>query len=250
MNQTIKNQLNHRTIREFTGEKINEETIKTLLEVVNMSASSNGMQNMSIIRVTDPKIKEKLAENGNQSYMARATELWIFLVDLKRNYEIAKEMGVENDSMISFDKFIQGFTDAIIAAQNLTIAVESLGLGANYFGNIHNDTKKVIEILKMPKLTYPAVGVGFGVPNQDPQIKPRLDINLKTFENSYKVYNSYLNLVKDYDEEMTTYYDLRDSGRKSESFSSQIAKKQGSSIKNRNKMFETLVDQGFVLNPS
>lgn len=125
-----------------------------------------------------------------------------------------------------------------------------MGLGANYFGNIHNDTKKVIEILKMPKLTYPAVGVGFGVPNQDPQIKPRLDINLKTFENSYKVYDSYLNLVKDYDEEMTIYYDLRDSGRKSESFSSQIAKKQGSSIKNRNKMFETLVDQGFVLNPS
>ena len=249
MNQTIKNQLNHRTIREFTGEKINEETIKTLLEVVNMSASSNGMQNMSIIRVTNPKIKEKLAENGNQAYMARATELWLFIVDSQRNYEIAKELGVENDIMISFDKFIQGFTDAIIAAQNLTIAVESLGLGANYFGNIHNDTKKVIEILKMPKLTYPAVGVGFGVPNQNPQIKPRLDINLKTFENSYKIYDSYLNLIKEYDEEMTTYYDLRDSGRKSESFSSQIPKKQGSIVKNRNKMFKTLMDQGFVINP-
>lgn len=250
MNQTIKNQLNHRTIREFTGEMIDEPTIKTLLDVVNMSASSNGMQNMSIIRVTNPEIKKKLAENGDQAYMARATELWIFIVDLKRNYEIAKEMGLENDTMISFDKFIQGFTDAIIAAQNLTIAVESLGLGANYFGNIHNDTKKVIEILKMPKFTYPAVGVGFGVPNQDPQIKPRLDIDLKTFENSYKVYDSYLDLIKNYDEEMTTYYDLRDSGRKSESFSSQIPKKQGSIVKNRNKMFETLIDQGFILNPS
>ena len=82
MNQTIKNQLKHRTIREFTGEKIDDLTIKTLLDVVNMSASSNGMQNMSIIRITDPKIKEKLAENGNQDYMARATELWIFIVDL------------------------------------------------------------------------------------------------------------------------------------------------------------------------
>ena len=250
MNQTIKNQLNHRTIREFTGEMIDDPTIKTLLDVVNMSASSNGMQNMSIIRVTNPEIKKKLAENGNQAYMARATELWIFIVDLKRNYEIAKEMGLENDTMISFDKFIQGFTDAIIAAQNLTIAVESLGLGANYFGNIHNDTKKVIEILKMPKFTYPAVGVGFGVPNQDPQIKPRLDIDLKTFENSYKVYDSYLDLIKNYDEKMTTYYDLRDSGRKSESFSSQIPKKQGSIVKNRNKIFETLIDQGFILNPS
>lgn len=248
MNQTIKNQLNHRTIREFTDEKIDETTINTLLDVVNMSASSNGMQNMSVIRITDPKIKEMLAENGNQEYMARATELWIFIVDLNRNYQIAKEMGTENDNIISFDKFIQGFTDAIIAAQNLTVAVESLGLGANYFGNIHNDTKNVIELLKMPKLTYPAVGVGFGVPNQNPQIKPRLDIKLKTYENSYKTYDSYLDMIKNYDQEITTYYDLRDSGRKSESFSSQISKKQGSSIKNRNKMFKTLQDQGFILN--
>lgn len=249
MNQTIKNQLNHRTIREFTDEKIDETTINTLLDVVNMSASSNGMQNMSVIRITDPKIKEMLAENGNQEYMARATELWIFIVDLNRNYQIAKEMGNENDNIISFDKFIQGFTDAIIAAQNLTVAVESLDLGANYFGNIHNDTKNVIEILKMPKLTYPAVGVGFGVPNQNPQIKPRLDIKLKTYENSYKTYDSYLDMIKNYDQEMTTYYDLRESGRKSESFSSQISKKQGNSIKNRNKMFKTLQDQGFILNP-
>ena len=248
MNQTIKNQLNHRTIREFTDEKIDETTINTLLEVVNMSASSNGMQNMSVIRITDPKNKEMLAENGNQEYMARATELWIFIVDLNRNYQIAKEMGNENDNIISFDKFIQGFTDAIIAAQNLTVAVESLDLGANYFGNIHNDTKNVIEILKMPKLTYPAVGVGFGVPNQNPQIKPRLDIKLKTYENSYKTYDSYLDMIKNYEQEMTTYYDLRDSGRKSESFSSQISKKQGTSIKNRNKMFETLKEQGFILN--
>ena len=48
---------------------------------------------------------------------------------------------------------------------------------------------------------------------------------------------------------MTTYYDLRENGKKSASFSSQIPKKQGSIIKNRNKMFETLKNQGFVLDP-
>ena len=247
MNVTIKNQLDHRTIREFKDEKIDQKVTKKLLEVVNMSASSNGMQNMSIIRVSDQNLKDKLAINGKQEYMRRAPELWIFIVDLKRNYEIAREKGVENDNMIGFDKFIQGFTDAIIAAQNLTVAVESLGMGANYFGNIHNDTKHVIDLLGLPKLTYPAVGVGFGIPNQKPQLKPRLDVNLKTFENSYKTYDSYMDMIGDYDKEMTTYYDLRDSGRKSESFSSQIEKKQGSVIANRNKMFDTLKEQGFVL---
>lgn len=248
MNNTIKDQLNHRTIREFKDEKLDDEIIDKLLEVANRSASSNGMQYFSIINVTDPKIKSKFAENGDQEYMARVPHLFIFVVDLFRNYSIAKENHEENDEMIGFDKFIQGFSDAIIAAQNLTIACESLGLGCNYFGNIHNDTKMVIDLLKLPKYTYPAVGVGFGIANQEPQLKPRIDIKLKTFENSYKIFDNYNEMIKDYDEIITTYYDLRDHNKGSDSFSKQIPKKQGTTKKNRSKMFETLIDQGFKIN--
>lgn len=248
MNETIKNQLDHRTIREFKNEKIDDSIIESLLDVANMSPSSNGMQLFSIIKITDQNLKEELAKNGLQEYMARAPYLWIFIVDLFRNYNIAKENYQENDEMIGFDKFIQGFTDAIIDAQNVAIACESLGLGVNYFGNIHNDTKKVIELLDLPKLTYPAVGLGFGLPNQEPQLKPRMDIDLKTFENSYQIFDNYNEKIADYDREMTTYYDLRDANRRVDSFSTQIPKKQGIVIANRDKMFETLLDQGFIIN--
>ena len=247
MNSTIESQLNHRTIREFKNEKLDESLINKLLKIANRSASSNGMQFFSIINVTDQAIKNELSSNGNQEYMARAPHLWIFVADLYRNYNIAKENGWENGEMIGFDKFIQAMTDSIIAAQNVTVAAESLGLGTNYFGNIHNDTKKVIELLELPKLTYPAVGLAFGIPDQEPQLKPRLDIYLKTFENSYKVYDNYNDMIKDYDKEMRTYYDLREANRRSDSFSKQIPKKQGSIIKSRGKMFKTLLDQGFII---
>lgn len=247
MKDVIDLALNHRTIREFTDQKIDDKTIEKLLDVANHSASSNGMQMFSIVRITDQNIKDQLADNGNQEYMRRAPELWIFVADLYRNYSIAKENGVENDEMISFDKFIQAFTDAIIGAQNVVAACESLGLGTNYFGNIHNDTQRIIDLLNLPKLTYPAVGLGFGYPNQNPQLKPRIPIELKTFENSYKVFNNYNEKIKAYDKEMTTYYDLRDANRRSDSFSLQIPKKQGSLIKNRDKMFETLEKQGFIV---
>ena len=247
MNETIKNQLDHRTIREFKNEKIDDSIIESLLDVANMSPSSNGMQLFSIIKITDQNLKEELAKNGLQEYMARAPYLWIFIVDLFRNYNIAKENYQENDEMIGFDKFIQGFTDSIIAAQNVSIAAESLGLGVNYFGNIHNNTKHIIELLNLPKLTYPAVGLGFGLANQKPQLKPRMDINLKTFENYYQVFDNYNEKISAYDKEMTTYYDLRDANRRVDSFSKQIPVKQGSLIANRNKMFETLIDQGFIV---
>ena len=247
MNETINKQLDHRTIREFKDEKIDDNTIQTLLDVANRAPTSNGMQLLSIIRITDQKLKDELAINGNQEYMARAPYLWVFVVDLYRNYQIAKENNEENDEMIGFDKFMQGYNDAMIASQNVAVAAESLGLGVNYFGNIHNDTSKVIELLKLPKLTFPAVGLGFGYPNQQPQLKPRMDIKLKNFENSYEIFDNYNEKISDYDKEMTTYYDLRDSNRRSDSFSRQIPKKQGKLIANRDKIFNTLINQGFLI---
>lgn len=74
-----------------------------------------------------------------------------------------------------------------------------------------------------------------------------MDINLKTFENYYQVFDNYNEKISAYDKEMTTYYDLRDANRRVDSFSKQIPVKQGSLIANRNKMFETLIDQGFIV---
>ena len=93
MNETIKNQLNHRTIREFKDEILDQSVINNLLDVANMAPTSNGMQFCTIIEVTDQNLKDELAKNGLQEYMARAPHLWIFIVDLFRNYNIAKENG-------------------------------------------------------------------------------------------------------------------------------------------------------------
>ncbi|WP_435529958.1 nitroreductase family protein [Peptoniphilus olsenii] len=201
-----------------------------------------------MIRIEDQNIKDALAQNGNQEYMARAPHLWIFIADINRNYSIACENNEENEVMIGFDKFIQAFTDAIISAQNVVNAAESMGLGTNYFGDIHNDTAHIIELLNLPKLTYPAVGLGFGIPNQDPQIKPKMSMDIKSFIDKYEVFDNYNEVISEYDKEMQTYYDLRDENRRSDKFSTQIIKELGIDLENSSKMFKTLLDQGFILN--
>ena len=95
MNETIKTQLNHRTIRQFEERPVEKETIETLLEVVNRTASSTGMQNSSIIRVTDKDLREKIYEISTQKYLLDVPELWIFVVDTLRNDRIAREDGFE-----------------------------------------------------------------------------------------------------------------------------------------------------------
>ncbi|MDO4594635.1 MAG: NADPH-dependent oxidoreductase [Tissierellia bacterium] len=240
--------LEHRTIREFTDKKLTKEEIDKLMDIANMTATSNGMQNYSIIEVTDENLKEKLSKVGSQEYMRRSTHLFIFIVDLFRNYKIAEELGVSNKDMIDMDKFFQGFTDASIACQNVVCAAEAMGLGCNYFGNIHNDLKKVIEILKLPKYTLPVVGLGIGYPNQKPQIKPRIPTENKVFKNEYHIYDKYTETLSDYDKKMTEYYDLRDKNRRVDSFFKQVEKKQGSVVKNRDKIFDVIKDQGFIIN--
>lgn len=182
-----------------------------------------------------------------QEYVKRTPEFWIFIVDAYRNMQIAREQGVELEAEKDMDRFFQGFTDSALAAQNVTNALESIGLGAVYFGSILNDAQKIIDTLALPKLTFPVLGIGFGHPNQEPQLKPRMPMELKTFEDEYKIFDSYLDEIKEYDEEMKTYYDLRDANKRVDSFSNQVVKRLENAIELRQEIVNVIVKQGFDL---
>ena len=247
MNETVKKQLNHRTIREFKDERISEETFKTLMEVVRRTPTSNGMQSCSIIRVKDNDKKASIAEICNQEYVKRTPELLIFIVDQFRNMMIAKEKGGNIENAKDMDRFFQGFTDACLAAQNVVVAAESMGLGTVYFGSILNDPQKVIDIFDLPELTFPVIGLGVGYPNQEPQLKPRMDMSLRLFEDNYTVFDSYLKVIEEYDREMTEYYDLRDANKRVDSFSDQIVAKLNNPIIKRQEILKVVKKQGFDL---
>lgn len=247
MNKTIENQLNHRTIRKFKETKVDEKTLNTLFEVGSRTASSIAMQSYSIIRVTDKEKKLEIAKLCNQDYVKDVPELLIFIVDAFRNAKISEEMGENLNAKRDMDRFFQGFTDGCIAAQNMYVAIESLGMGAVYFGSILNDTAKMIEILELPKFTFPIVGIGFGYPDQQPTLKPRMDISLKVFENKYEVQDNYLESIKEYDKEMQTYYDLRQAHNPLDSFSKQVVGVLQNPQKKRAKMLNVIKDQGFDL---
>lgn len=247
MNDTIKSQLEHRTIREFEDRPVPEEILNQLIQVACRTATSNGMQACSVIRITDQAIKDELADICKQEYVARMPEVWIFIADQYRNGQIAKEKNCHEESVRDMDRFFQAFTDACLMAQNVVTAAESIGLGTVYLGSILNDSKRVIELLNLPKLTFPALGLGFGYPNQNPQLKPRMDMKLRMFENGYRCFEDYLDLIKEYDEIMQTYYDLRQANRRVDSFSDQVVTKLKNVNPVRQKIVNVIVGQGFDL---
>lgn len=245
MSQTIENQLNHRTIRFFKDGPVPEETLERLWEVMNRTASSNGLQSASIIRITDSKIKQELSVICRQHYVADLPELYVFIVDNRRMGKIAIEKDYEGDNYRNMDQFFKGWTDSCLMAQNLTNAVESLGLGAVYLGSILNDVGKVIDLLNLPELTFPVLGIGFGYPDDNPQLKPRMSMDFKIHDNQYQEPESYLEILKDYDEEMTHYYDTRENNRRSDTYTDQVLRSFQKDIDKRALMMQFAEQQGF-----
>lgn len=247
MNDTIKVQLDHRTIREFTDKPVSEDILNQLIEVARRTATSNGLQACSIIRVTDQELKDELADICKQEYVSRMPELWIFIADQYRNGQIAMEKGCHEDSIKDMDRFFQAFTDACLMAQNVVTAAESLGLGTVYLGSILNDPARTVKLLNLPKLTFPTLGLGFGYKNQSPELKPRMDMKLRMFENGYKCFDNYCDLIKGYDEMMQTYYDLRQANQRVDSFSNQVVTKLKNINPVRQKIVNVILEQGFNL---
>ena len=247
LNDTIKTQLNHRSIRHFKNQQLDKETLNTLYEVANHTASSQFLQQFSIIHVTDKNKRTKLAEICNQPPVSENGELFIFLIDLHRNVKLRQEANLDDGRLHTMDIFFQAFQDTMLAVQNVINAAESMGLGIVPLGTVNDDPKAMLKVLDLPELTYPALGLQVGVPDQEPQLKPRLPLEFTTFENEYPR-DFEVSELKDYDEIVQTYYDLRDANRRIDSSTNQInGKKLNTHQNKRDDIVEAIHSQGLAL---
>lgn len=246
MNQTIEVMLNHKSIRKFKDKKIDKETINTLVDVARHTSTSNFMQSYSIISVNNIEKKQAIANISNQQYIAESGHLFIMVVDQNRNMQIAKENNQDTEVLASFDRFLIGASDALLASQNILTAAESLGLGGVVLGSILNQVDQLVDILELPEYVFPILGIAIGYPDQEPQLKPRLPQSIMHFEDSYKVQENIIQDLKIYDEVVHQYYDLRNENTRVEKFTKQITQGMNMKMPGRMKLLEHLRKQGFA----
>ena len=166
-NPTVDTLLTRRTIRAFEDTLISEDERETLERAAQQAATSQYFNAWSAIRISDKVVAQRLAEIGNQPYIAQAPLLYIFIIDDHRNLRIAREAGVPEDS-ITLDSdytFTQGQNDAVLALHAMETAAESLGLGTVILGSILNDSQAVIDLLNLPERTFPVLGLAIGRPS-------------------------------------------------------------------------------------
>ena len=243
-NSTIAAQMAHRTIRAYTDQSVGEDAVITLLDVARHSATSSFQQQTTVIRVLDPAVREQIRLASGQPYVGGDRgELFVFVVDLHRNAVLRERAGASLEPLGRTALFLQGVEDAVIAAQNVVVAAESLGLGTTYLGSIIGDVRRVIKALRLPTRTYPVLGLLVGHPAQEPQYKPRLPREIVVGTDAYPEPDDHLDALTAYDAEVEQYYDLRDTSRRVDSFSEQIVRALGQGAASRAPVRDVLHEQ-------
>lgn len=216
MTPTIELLRSHRSIRHFTDAPVSDEQRAEIIASAQAASTSSFLQCTSIIRITDPALREQLVPlTGGQQHVAQAAEFWVFCADFNRHLQICPQaqLGLAEQLLI-------GVVDTALLAQNALIAAESLGLGGVYIGGLRNSIEAVTELLALPQHVLPLFGLCLGWPADNPDIKPRMPAAMLVHENRYQPLDNAL--LADYDDQLAHYYLSRGSNARRDTWSDHI----------------------------
>jgi nitroreductase len=233
----------HRSIRKFTAKPIEQDTLNTLIKAGQAAATSSFIQACTVIQVSAGDRRDALAEMaGNQQYVSSAPVFLVFCADMKRHQLACGMHDAEMQSGFT-EQFLTASLDCALFAQNVMVAAESLGLGGVYIGGLRNKIEAVSELLELPELVYPVFGLCLGHPDQNPEVKPRLPLDVVLKQDRYDDSQD-AERIAAYDENVREYYRTRTGGNKEMSWSEQIS---GMLVKEaRPHMLPFLNKKGFI----
>jgi len=178
----------HRTIRKYKKAPVEEALIHKILEAGCRASTTGNMQLYSIIITRDEKGKSELAPcHFNQPMVMNAPLVLTFCADFNRFNKWCKlsnaEPGYDN-----FLSFVTAAIDALLVAQNVTIAAESQGLGVCYLGTTTYLAGKIIDVLKLPIGVVPVTTLTIGWPDEYPEQVDRLPLKAFVHDEKYHDY--------------------------------------------------------------
>jgi len=201
MNETLRIQQAHRSIRSYKPDPISDAMLDQIVAAAHRAPTSMNAQEISLIVVRDAEKRARIAElAGGQA--------WVFVViaiDFHKTGLGVRKAGQAQIIHESMEGFGVAATDAGIALGTLITAAESLGLGVVPIGGIRRNPQGMIALLGLPPLTFPLVGLCIGHIGDDMPLKPRLDIKTFRHDERYDA-SGYPKAIDDYDAEIMDYW--------------------------------------------
>lgn len=175
----------HSSVRNYKTDPLPAHVIETIISAAQCASTSSNLQAYSIVAVTDLVKRTRLSKLcGNQAHIHEAPVFLAWCADLARLERVCKLRGYTQVTEYT-ENFLIAAIDVSIVAQNAALAAESLGLGVCYIGSIRNKPAEVIDLLGLPRLTFPLIGMTLGWCDKKPDNKPRLPLQSVLHWESY-----------------------------------------------------------------
>ena len=189
MNEVIKQLQERKSMRVFEEREISAEDKALILEAAAMAPSAGNQQLYTILDITDAELKKALSEScDHQPFIATAKMVLVICADCQKWYEAFLTSGCEPRKPGVGDLML-AMSDANIAAQNMVVAAQSLGIGSCYIGDIMENCEIHRKMLNLPEYVFPAAMLVFGYPTKqqiERQKPERVAMKHIVHENGYR----------------------------------------------------------------
>lgn len=150
------------SVRQYSDLDISDESLQTILEAGMSGPTCVNSRDWSFIVVRDPETLNKMADaNGMPAEPLRTAKLGILVCgDMERAYFRAPDYWI---------------VDGSIAAQNMILAANALGIGSVWLGTWPqmDRVQKQAELFNLPETQVPHSIIAFGYP-KEPSTKEKL----------------------------------------------------------------------------
>ncbi|MBQ6750604.1 MAG: nitroreductase family protein [Bacteroidaceae bacterium] len=192
-----------RTIRKYKKDDISEAQLESLLFQASRAATMGNMQLYSVIVTRSEEMKEKLSPlHFGQPMVKGAPVVLTFCADFNRFTEWC-QLRDANAGYDNFLSFLNAASDTLLYVQAFCTLAEEAGLGTCYLGTTLYNPQGIIDLLKLPKLTFPVATITVGVPDECPEQPDRLPHLAYIHEETYHDYTAnQLDIIYYYKEQL------------------------------------------------
>ena len=165
-----------KTIRKYQQRDVSEELLNQLLADAMRAATMGNIQLYSVVVTRDEERKRQLAPlHFNQPMATEAPVVLTFCADFNR-FTLWCEQRKADPGYDNFLSFINAASDTLLFTQAFCTLAEEAGLGTCYLGTTVYNPQGIIDLLQLPRLTFPIATITVGYPDEDPAQTDRLPL--------------------------------------------------------------------------
>jgi len=206
MNSVIDILTAHKSERSFTDRPVDDALLDRLVASAYRAPTSVNSQQVSLVITRNAEARGKIsAIAGGQPWIAKAPLFITFVLDMHKSQQAMSSIDQQQIAQQSIESVVSGATDVGIALGAVMTAARAEGLGIVPIGGIRRDPQAMIELLHLPELTFPVVGLAIGYVDEPAHQKPRLPMSTFRHEEHYSTENLQENIAA-YNQEMVQHW--------------------------------------------